>query len=47
MSDADFRKWLRTPNPLLDEKTPLELIFSGKEQVIADLVADMITGRPN
>ena len=47
MSDADFRKWLRTPNPLLDEKTPLELIFSGKEQVIADLVADMITGKPN
>jgi hypothetical protein len=47
MSDADFRKWLRIPNPLLDGKTPLELIFSGKGQVIADLVADMITGRPN
>lgn len=47
MSDADFRKWLRAPNPLLDEKTPLELILSRKGQVVADLVADMITGRPN
>ena len=47
MSDANFRKWLRTPNSLLDDNTPLELIFSGKGQVVADLVADMITGRPN
>jgi Protein of unknown function (DUF2384) len=47
MSDADFRKWLRTADPLLDDKTPLELIFSEKGQVVADLVADMITGRPS
>ena len=47
MSEADFRKWLRTPNSLLDDKTPLELIFNGKGQIVADLVADMITGRPN
>jgi Protein of unknown function (DUF2384) len=47
VSDADFRKWLKTANPLLDDKTPLELIFSRKGQVVADLVADMITGRPN
>lgn len=47
MSDTDFRKWLRTPNQLLDDKTPLELVLNGKAQVVADLVADMITGRPS
>jgi Protein of unknown function (DUF2384) len=47
VSDADFRKWLKTANPLLDDKTPLELIFRRKGQVVADLVSDMITGRPN
>jgi Protein of unknown function (DUF2384) len=47
MSDADFRKWLRARNPLVGDKTPLQLIFDDKVQIVADLVADMITGRPS
>jgi hypothetical protein len=46
LSDQDFRKWLRMPNELLDGKTPLELIAQGKWQLVADFVADMITGSP-
>jgi hypothetical protein len=34
------------PNELLDERPPLELIADGKWQLVADLVADMITGSP-
>ena len=32
-------------NDLLDGKTPLALIAQGKWQLVADYVADMITGR--
>lgn len=46
LSDDDFRKWLRMPNELLDDTPPLELIAQGKWQLVADLVADMITGSP-
>jgi len=46
LSDEDFRKWLRMRNELLDGATPLELIAQGKWQIVADFVADMITGSP-
>ena len=46
LSDEDFRKWLRMPNELLDGETPIELIARGKWQLVADFVADMITGSP-
>ena len=45
-SDEDFRKWLRMPNKLLDEETPIGLIAKGKWQLVADFVADMVTGNP-
>jgi hypothetical protein len=41
-----FLKWLRMPNPELDEKKPLDLLASGERQVVADLVEDMLTGAP-
>jgi Protein of unknown function (DUF2384) len=47
LSDEDFRKWLPMPNDLLDGKTPLALIAQGKWQLVADYVADMITGSPS
>jgi hypothetical protein len=47
LSDEDFRKWLRMPNGLLDGKIPLALIAQGKWQLVADYVADMITGSPS
>ena len=46
LSNQDFRKWLRMPNELLDGETPLALIAQGKWQLVADFVADMITGSP-
>jgi hypothetical protein len=46
VSDEDFRKWLRMPNELLDDRKPIDLIAEGKWQVVADLVADIISGNP-
>lgn len=46
LSEEDFRKWLRSPNPLLGERQPLDLLREGKWQVAADLVDDMLTGSP-
>ena len=45
-SEEDFRKWLRIENDHLGGASPLDLIKSRKSEVVADLVADMITGRP-
>lgn len=45
-TDDDFRKWLRTPQELLQDKTPLELIAKGKWQTMADFVDDALTGAP-
>ena len=44
--DTAFRKWLRTRNPSLDDKAPLELIREKKWQVLADFVDDTLTGTP-
>jgi len=41
-----FQKWLRIPNPELDDKTPLDLLANTERQVVADLVDDMLTGAP-
>jgi len=46
VSDEDFRKWLRMPNELLDDRKPIDLIAESKWQVVADLVADIISGNP-
>jgi hypothetical protein len=46
LKDHDFRKWLRMANELLDGAAPMDLIKRRRPQVVADLVADMITGRP-
>jgi hypothetical protein len=45
-SDEDFRKWLRMPSELLDGESPIGLIAKGKWQLVADFVADMVTGNP-
>lgn len=44
--DADFRKWLRTPNPGLAKGRPIDLLAEGKWQALADKVDDMLTGAP-
>jgi len=45
-TDADFRKWLRTPHALLENKSPLQLMAKGEWQVMADFVDDALTGAP-
>lgn len=44
--DANFRKWLRTSNPALEGRRPLDLLESGSWQIIADFVDDILTGNP-
>jgi hypothetical protein len=46
LTDEDFRKWLRMPNELLEGRKPIELIAQRKWQLVANFVADMITGSP-
>ena len=42
--DAEFRKWLRMPNELLSNKSPLDLMAKGEWQLMADYVDDALTG---
>ena len=44
--DPEFRKWLRTPNELLGNKSPLDLMAKGERQIMADYVDDALTGAP-
>jgi antitoxin Xre/MbcA/ParS-like protein len=43
---GDFKKWLRTANPRLGNRTPLELIKEKRWQIVADLVDDILVGSP-
>jgi hypothetical protein len=45
-SQAHFATWLNTSNPELEAK-PIDLIRSGKTEVVADLVEDILTNRPS
>ncbi|HEX4955230.1 MAG TPA: antitoxin Xre/MbcA/ParS toxin-binding domain-containing protein [Thermoanaerobaculia bacterium] len=44
LSREDFRAWLNTPNPQLEERAPLSLVRAGQVAIVADLVADLLTG---
>ncbi|MBU6401103.1 MAG: DUF2384 domain-containing protein [Verrucomicrobia bacterium] len=44
--DAEFRKWLRTPQELLDNESPLQLLAKGQWQPMSDYVDDALTGAP-
>ena len=45
-NDQAFRKWLRTPQSMLEKESPLELMAKGEWQVMADYVDDALTGAP-
>jgi len=45
-SDAEFRKWLRTPCGSLENASPLEVLAKGQWQAMADHVDDILTGTP-
>lgn len=44
--DVNFRKWLRTSNPALEERRPLDLLKGGSWQILADFADDILTGNP-
>lgn len=44
--DAEFRKWLRMPNPQLDGEKPLRWLEQKRWQDVAGLVEDLLTGAP-
>ncbi len=46
VSAEGFRKWLRTPQEPLHNKSPLELLAKGEWQVMADYVDDALSGTP-
>jgi hypothetical protein len=46
LSQGAFRSFLNMANEQLDDRTPLEVIRSGRVEVVADLVEDMLTGSP-
>ena len=41
-----FRRWLNTPNPELNDFTPLQVIGKGKADVVADMVSSALLGQP-
>lgn len=45
-SDAEFRKWLRTPRGSLENASPLEILANGEWQAVADYVDNILTGTP-
>ncbi len=44
--EKDFRRWLNAPNDELDNRSPLEVIQSGKGEIVANLVEDALLGQP-
>jgi len=44
-SRTQFATWLNTANPELDGAKPIEMVRSGKAEMIADLVEDILTNR--
>jgi putative toxin-antitoxin system antitoxin component (TIGR02293 family) len=41
---AQARAWLRTPLPVLDRKSPKEVILSGRLDMVANLLAEIESG---
>jgi hypothetical protein len=46
LSDEDLRAWLRTPNELLDGRSPWAVIRDGNVESVAELAEDMLSGSP-
>lgn len=47
LKKPNFLAWLQRKNPHLDDLSPLEVITSGRPEVVADLVEAMLTGTPS
>lgn len=46
-SDSEFRKWLKMPQELLNQQSPLDLLMKRERQVLVDFVEDALTGAPS
>jgi len=46
LDSNEFRHWLNASNDELEGNTPIEIIRSGRPEVVATLAEDMLTGRP-
>jgi uncharacterized protein (DUF2384 family) len=46
-SPRDARAWLNTPHPDLGERTPIEVILSGRADAIVTLLENAIEGLPS
>ena len=45
-NEKNFRRWLNASNGELDNRPPLEIIQSGKGEIVASLVEDALLGQP-
>jgi hypothetical protein len=45
--ENNFRRWLNAPNYDLEQNTPMEIIRSGRGDVVANLVEDALLGQPS
>ena len=46
-SPANARLWLNTPDPQLDNQTPLAVLIAGRGQIVAEMLEDMLFGQPS
>jgi len=46
LSGPDFRSWLNLANPGLEGRSPLEIVRTGRVDVVANLAEDLLTGAP-
>lgn len=46
LEQDEFRQWLNGSNAELDGRSPIELIRSGRADLVADLAEDILTGQP-
>jgi hypothetical protein len=47
LPEKGFLAWMQRPNMHLDDQSPLQIIESGRANVVADLVESMLTGTPS
>lgn len=46
LSGPDFRSWLNLANPVLEGRSPLDIVRAGRADVVANLAEDLLAGAP-
>ena len=47
LEGGEFRQWLNASNRQFDDRSPIELIRSGRIDLVANLAEDILTGQPD